>query len=145
MAGCELFWPAGPKPDIEEIQFNTVSGMQSGINYQRFDVFNDYESYSSFISLLTGYDAELPDFDEESDTLVSIISYIKPCIFNPEVSNVTKSKFFDGDIKLTIHLENKKIINSQCQEAGFNKYIINFVVINKTEDHMSIDVRNDNY
>ena len=144
LMGCD-YLPGSAIKEVEYIPFNAVNGMQTDVNYQRLDVFNDYESYSNFLSQLSSYDAALPEFDAESQTLVSVISYTNPCSFIPEVTQLTRENQYDGSSELLIYIKNNKVDNAQCDTSDQKQYNVNFVTFAKTDDRIGLYVRNDNY
>jgi len=112
--GCDILssiLPQESEREREEFSFKHYEGDQFEIKLQRFDVFNDVNSLNVYLTRFPSITGLFPVFDESSETLISVLSYMDPCYFIPEISSVIKEKFFVSNYKININMVNKVVVN----------------------------------
>ncbi len=151
ISGCQYFLPQNPL-QTKKISFSQSGGMQTDINYQRIDVFDNYQDYSGFISKLSTFKKEFPDFDDTKSTMVVVFLYAEPCSFVPTVDKVIKSSekntsFSHAYNSVTIVTSNTIVSENQCDTSHTKGYYANFITFDKIEKSIDVgmEITNENY
>tara|TARA_R110001583_G_scaffold31479_1_gene107627 strand:- start:180 stop:548 length:369 start_codon:yes stop_codon:yes gene_type:complete len=69
--------------NVISIPFEVEAGIQSEVLHQKIEVINDNEAYNDFLLSISSMSGAVPIFDEETETMVGIISNIQGCSFTP--------------------------------------------------------------
>jgi len=121
---------------LNRVAFDTSKGIQTDVLNQRIEVINSASSYNDFWLSISSMSGNMPPFDENSETMIGIISNAQSCIYSPIVTGVKES---DATITISI-LNNPSNIPEQavCDPLPFEFYAYNIVNIGKTNKPISI-------
>ena len=122
------------------IEYEDFSGIQTDILYQKIEVINDVETYNKFWLSIPSMNNEIPNFDEESDTLIGMISNTESCLFQPKVKNVTEK-----EATIIIKVFNEKVELPEqvsCSQLTVPFYTYNIIKVPKSSKPISILIEN---
>jgi hypothetical protein len=127
------------EPDSTSMVYQLASGTQTDIFHQRTDVIQDAAGYYELMASIPTMSDFGPEFNPDTDTLVSIISNAVSCYYYPRVEGV-----YDELNTIIIELENIRVKNPEtCDPTGEQFYSYKFVKIDKTHKPISIMIRNE--
>lgn len=115
------------------IEYEDFSGIQTDVLYQKIEVINDAEAYNKFWLSIPSMSNEIPIFDEDSDTLISIILNAEPCLFQPKVKDVTEK-----GATIIVKIFNEEIGLSTCSPITTPFYTYNIIRVSKSTKPISV-------
>jgi len=127
------------EPDSTSVVYQLTSGTQTDIFHQRTDVIQDAAGYYELMASIPTMSGFGPEFNPDTDTLVSIISNVVGCSYYPRVKGV-----YDEFNTLVIELENVREKSPEtCNPSPESAYSYKFVTIDKTRKPISIKIINE--
>ena len=151
LSGCDILssiLPQESERERKELSFKHYEGDQFEIKLQRYDVFNDVNSLNVYLTSFPSITGLFPNFDESSETLISVLSYMDPCYFVPKATSVIRERFFESNYKINVNMINQTVVNGDsdmCRLDPRPRYYLNIIVIDKTDEAISLVTKNDNY
>ena len=72
------------------IEYEGYSGYQIDLFYQKMEVINSNDVYNDFLAGLSSI-SDIPTYDEDTETLIAILSPSSSCSFRPIIGGVVES------------------------------------------------------
>lgn len=141
LSACEMEIGGSDQDESKgsSLVFKINSGVQTDIFHQKTDVIQDDDSFYELMASIPTMSGMEPEFNSETDTLVSILSNSVSCSYYPKVKDV-----FDDFGTIIIEVVNIRVKNPEtCDPTGIAAYSYKMVKINKTGKPISITIRNE--
>jgi len=122
-------------------EFTVFEGLETDILHQTMEVIDTTDAYNRFLLSIPSMSREAPDFNEDNETLICVLSNAKSCIFAPVVTSVTES-----ETTITVKILNKKDDTPddvECDPIPIPFHVYNIVKIAKTSKPISLIIEND--
>lgn len=139
LTACEVEIGGSDKNDSDgaPLAFQVASGSQTDIFYQRTDVIQDTEDFYELLADIPSMSGVEPEFNSDTDTLVSIISNVVGCSYYPKVKSV-----YDEFNTIVIEVENVREKSPEtCNPSAELVYSYKFVKIDKTHRPVNIMIK----
>ncbi len=122
------------------IEFQVFRGIQTDVMHQRTEVIDDSDAYNLFLLSIPSMSGDIPSFDENSETLIGVLSNAESCVFEPVVTEVTES-----DVTVSISLLNVQTVTPDgavCDPVPFPFFAYHVIKIAKSNKPISVIIEN---